>query len=77
MICVDSKFACLPHVVAINNCNNNGEIRLIGLNTTCILSGKVHLCYNNEWRTVCHSQWNENDVKVVCRQLGFPDQGKN
>ena len=66
----------MSHAVAMNGCQTDGEIRLIGLNSTCILAGKVHLCYKNEWRTVCHSQWNRNDVEVVCRQLGFPDQGK-
>lgn len=74
--CIASKLlVCLPHAVAPNNCTTNGEIRLIGLNTTCILSGKVHLCYKNEWRTVCHYRWNEDDVQVVCRQLGLPEQG--
>ena len=27
-------------------------------------------------RPVCHSQWDDNDAKVVCRQLGFPSNAR-
>ena len=46
-----------------------GDIRLLDGVTS--LDGRVSVCKHNQWGTVCHYGWNDNDAIVVCRQLGF------
>ena len=50
-----------------------GDIRLSG--GTNGLEGRVEVCFNNRWGTVCDDAWGTNDARVVCRQLGFNDTG--
>lgn len=38
--------------------------------------GRVEICLNNEWGTVCEHDWETADATVVCRQLGFSDRGE-
>ena len=50
-------------------------MRLIGINSTCILAGKVQLCYQSDWRLVCHYSWDVKDAMVVCQKFGFSTEG--
>ena len=41
------------------------------------LEGRVEICMNNEWGTVCDHMWNDTNAIVVCRQLGLKSAGNH
>ena len=50
-----------------------GDIRLAdGANQ---YEGRVEVCHNNVWGTVCDDVFGRQDSAVVCRQLGFAYAG--
>ena len=62
------------HTRATTNCSD-GELRLIGGSSS--QEGRLEMCYERQWGTVCDDYWGTNDAKVACRQLGFSSLGKS
>ena len=49
-------------------------MRLVGGNSS--LEGRVEVCFNGVWGTVCDDDWDYYDAVVVCRELGHSTVGK-
>ena len=50
-----------------------GDVRLV--NGSSQTEGRVELCKNNTWGTVCDHSWGFDEAEVVCRQLGYSTAG--
>ena len=56
------------------NMCERGDIILVGGRWKS--EGRVELCANNTWGTVCDDDWDVTDANVVCAQLGYSPSGE-
>jgi deleted-in-malignant-brain-tumors protein 1 len=66
------SFTCsrknIAGVVCRDACND-GDVRLVGGSDSS--QGTVEVCYYSYWGLISDTMWDDNDAKVVCRELGF------
>ena len=60
---------------------NDWDVRLVNGSTapqpagsSILQEGTVEVCFNNTYGSICHNLWNENDARVLCRDLGFSSE---
>ena len=53
---------------------NSGDIRLVNGNSPN--EGRVEVCNEDGWGTVCDNLWTQEDANVACRQAGFSRFGE-
>ena len=62
------------HYITVAAPCTTGHLRLMGGNIPN--EGRVEICMNNVWGTVCGDSWSSTDAAVVCRQLGYSTEGQ-
>ena len=69
MLYTSDDFKCML-CVYFTACTD-GDIRLMNGTEPSVREGRVEICYNNEYGSICDDFWDIVDAGVVCRQLGF------
>ena len=50
-----------------------GDVRLVSGSNQ--YEGRVEVCINDQWGTVCDDSWGTTDATIVCKQLGYAYTG--
>ena len=59
----------------IHSSCENGEARLADGDTK--REGRVEICIDGAWSSICGKDWDDREARTVCRQLKFPNHGQS
>ena len=73
MLCIFNFLA----IVTVNGICSTGEVRLVASSSdTNSTQGRLEVCINNAWGSVCDDLFGSEDAAVACSQLtGYTRQG--
>lgn len=53
----------------------DGDTRLLMNELVAVNEGRVEICLDGAFRSICETDWDANDATVVCRTLGHGVNG--
>ena len=56
-------------------CRREGQVRLVGGSTSN--EGRVEICIQGVWGSICRNSWGTAESAIVCEQLGFQSESKS
>ena len=62
-----------PVLILLHAVCSDGDIRLV--NGRLATEGRVEICRNNSYGTICDDLWDVLDARVACTQLGYAGLG--
>ena len=72
---------CLPIIISIGmhfiigeTCREEGQVRLAG--GSIPNEGRVEICIQGVWGSICRNSWDDAESAIVCEQLGFQSESK-
>ena len=57
----------------LGSCTATDKLRLVGGSSDH--EGRLEMCRDGQWGTICDDDWDNINSNVACRQLGFGDSG--
>jgi hypothetical protein len=70
-LCNDYNNVAVAYCSGNSQCNETGVLRITHLGTKTDILGRLEMCYNGYWGTVCIHYTNDLTAAVACRKLGY------
>ena len=64
------------YILVVTEYCEDGDIQ-VELNASGLPIGRVLICQNENWGTLCVDGWSDDDASVVCARLGHPRKGQD
>ena len=61
------------HLALADSLCKNGDLRLD--TSDAAIGGRLEICYDGIWGSICNEEWTIEDARVACKQLGLPLEG--